>query len=337
MPASRRMWSVLPPRWKARSTPRRGASPTRTPMRASTGNSTRSGASSARSPARSGFRAWLPACRRSATRSRSFRTACPAGAAWRNCVPSWRRSAAACAPARTPASASASTRWAPSSTPCAAARPRASTVGPTRSCTRLDALAEKVDRVHINPVGDLIGRLEDLGATLRRPVVPGEDIASIHAMLHDLAIKLDRIGTGDGPRDEGLDALEQQVLALAQRIDTRDADPAIAGLQRSMSDLLDQVSALRAEAPIEAAAERAARHAVAESMGAADAVRSGCCAPASPICARIRSLPSSGCNRPSRGSTPPWSASSGASAPARARPPRRPAPCARPWPSARTR
>ena len=136
---------------------------------------------------------------------------------------------------------------------------------------RLDALAEKVDRVHINPVGDLIGRLEDLGATLRRPVVPGEDIASIHAMLHDLAIKLDRIGTGDGPRDEGLDALEQQVLALAQRIDTRDADPAIAGLQRSMSDLLDQVSALRAEAPIEAAAERAARHAVAESMGAGDA------------------------------------------------------------------
>lgn len=132
---------------------------------------------------------------------------------------------------------------------------------------RLDALAEQVERVNINPVGDLIGRLEDLGATLRRPVVPGEDIASIHAMLHDLTVKLDRIGTGDGPRDEGLDALEQQVLALAQRIDTRDADPALAGLERTMSDLLGQVSALRAEAPIEAAMERAARNAVAETIG----------------------------------------------------------------------
>ncbi|MFD1282416.1 hypothetical protein ACFQ5C_22335, partial [Methylobacterium goesingense] len=133
---------------------------------------------------------------------------------------------------------------------------------------RLDALSEQVERVHINPVGDLIGRLEDLGATLRRPAPPEEDFASIRTMLHDLTVKLDRVGTGDGPRDEGLDALEQQVLALAQRIDTRDADPALAGLERTMSDLLDQVSALRAEAPIEAAVERAARNAVAESIGA---------------------------------------------------------------------
>jgi localization factor PodJL len=133
---------------------------------------------------------------------------------------------------------------------------------------RLDALSEQVERVRINPVGDLIGRLEDLGATLRRPAAPEEDFASIRSMLHDLTVKLDRVGTGDGPRDEGLDALEQQVLALAQRIDTRDADPALAGLERTMSDLLDQVSALRAEAPIEAAVERAARNAVAESIGA---------------------------------------------------------------------
>ncbi|MCJ2044281.1 hypothetical protein MKK58_07005 [Methylobacterium sp. J-078] len=133
---------------------------------------------------------------------------------------------------------------------------------------RLDVLSEQVERVHINPVGDLIGRLEDLGATLRRPAPPEEDFASIRSMLHDLTVKLDRVGTGEGPRDEGLDALEQQVLALAQRIDTRDADPALAGLERTMSDLLDQVSALRAEAPIEAAVERAARNAVAESIGA---------------------------------------------------------------------
>lgn len=134
---------------------------------------------------------------------------------------------------------------------------------------RIDALSEKVDRVSINPVGDLIGRLEDIGATLRRPALPDENLASIHGMLHELTVKLDRIGTGEGPRDEGLDALEQQVLALAERIDTRDADPALAGLERTMTDLLDQVSALRAEAPMEAAVERAARNAVAETMGAA--------------------------------------------------------------------
>ncbi|WP_156376250.1 SEL1-like repeat protein [Methylobacterium sp. Leaf117] len=134
---------------------------------------------------------------------------------------------------------------------------------------RIDALAETVERVSINPVGDLIGRLEDLGATLRRPAMPDENLASIHGMLHELTVKLDRIGTSEGPRDEGLDALEQQVLALAGRIDTRDADPALAGLQRTMTDLLDQVSALRAEAPIEAAVERAARNAVAETMGSA--------------------------------------------------------------------
>ena len=134
---------------------------------------------------------------------------------------------------------------------------------------RIDALSEKVDRVSINPVGDLIGRLEDIGATLRRPALPDENLASIHGMLHELTVKLDRIGTGEGPRDEGLDALEQQVLALAERIDTRDADPALAGLARTMPDLLDPAAARRAAAPMEAAVERAARNAVAETMGAA--------------------------------------------------------------------
>ncbi|GJE16512.1 tetratricopeptide repeat protein [Methylobacterium marchantiae] len=132
---------------------------------------------------------------------------------------------------------------------------------------RIDALADKVERASVNPVGDLIGRLEDLGETLRRPVVPGGDLASIHGMLHDLAEKLDRVGGSAGPRAEGLDVLEKQVLALASRIDTRDADPALAGLERTMSDLLTQVSALRDEAPIEAAVERATRNAVAESIG----------------------------------------------------------------------
>ena len=151
-----------------------------------------------------------------------------------------------------------------------ALREGASTGGDAQSDAilgRIDALADKVDRVSANPVGDLIGRLENLGETLRHPVVPGGDLASIHGMLHDLAEKLDRVGGSPSPRAEGLDALEKQVLALASRIDTRDADPALAGLERTMSDLLAQVSALRDEAPIEAAVERATRNAVAESIG----------------------------------------------------------------------
>ncbi|MDO9426705.1 MAG: hypothetical protein Q7T93_07710 [Methylobacterium sp.] len=132
---------------------------------------------------------------------------------------------------------------------------------------RIDALSEKVDRVHINPVGDLIERLEGLGASLRRPVVPDGDLAAIHGMLHDLSVKVDRMGTSDTVSAEGLDALEHQVLALAARIDTRDSDPALVGLERTMGDLLAQVSALREEAPL---SERAARHAMAETVGGGD-------------------------------------------------------------------
>ncbi len=106
---------------------------------------------------------------------------------------------------------------------------------------RIDALSEKVDRVGVNPVGDLIGRLEDLGETLRRPALPGGDLATIHAMLHDLVDKVDRVGAG-GSSGEGLDALEKQILALSQRMETRGTDPAIAGLERAMNDLLAQVA-----------------------------------------------------------------------------------------------
>ncbi|KQP32750.1 hypothetical protein ASF27_17245 [Methylobacterium sp. Leaf102] len=122
---------------------------------------------------------------------------------------------------------------------------------------RIDALSAKVDAVHVNPVGDLIERLEGLGATLRRPVLPDGDLAAIHGMLHDLSVKVDRMGTSDTVSAEGLDSLEHQVLALAARIDTRDSDPALAGLERTMGDLLAQVSALREEAPL---IERTGRH-----------------------------------------------------------------------------
>ncbi|GJD50993.1 hypothetical protein OPKNFCMD_3744 [Methylobacterium crusticola] len=139
---------------------------------------------------------------------------------------------------------------------------------------RIDALSAKVDQVTaVNPVGDVMERLEQIGESLRRPPVPGDDLASIHGMLRGLAEKLDRVGQGVG--GDALDGLEKQVLALARRIDTRGSDPALAGLERTMGDLLAQVALLRDEAPLQAAVERAARSAVADTIGAGREGRAG--------------------------------------------------------------
>ncbi|PXW66480.1 tetratricopeptide repeat protein [Methylobacterium sp. B4] len=101
---------------------------------------------------------------------------------------------------------------------------------------RFEALAERIDRAETGPVGELVGRLETLAA------------------------KVDRVSAGGG----GLDALERHVLALADRLDApRGSDPALVRLERSMGDLLAQVSALRDGAHLDAAIERAAREAAA--------------------------------------------------------------------------
>lgn len=129
---------------------------------------------------------------------------------------------------------------------------------------RIDALAHKVEQASHQPVGDLIGRLEGLGESLRGPGLPGGDVASIHTMLNALAEKVERVGSRTAP--EGLDALERQVVSLAGRLDAHSADPTLASLERTMGDLLRQVSALRESAPDEAVLERAARKAVAASL-----------------------------------------------------------------------
>ncbi|MCJ2051390.1 hypothetical protein [Methylobacterium sp. J-070] len=91
------------------------------------------------------------------------------------------------------------------------------------------------------------------------------EMASIHAMLHNLAEKVDQVGSRS--EHEGLDALEKQVVTLAGRLDApHSVDPALAGLERTMGDLLRQVTALREAAPSEAAVERAARNAVAQTL-----------------------------------------------------------------------
>ena len=107
---------------------------------------------------------------------------------------------------------------------------------------RFEALADRMDRVAAHPVGDLMGRLESLGETLRQPPAAPKDFDAIRGMLTTLAEKVDRVSTG-GP---GLDALEQHVVALASRLDApKAADPALARLERTMGELVAQVSTLK--------------------------------------------------------------------------------------------
>ena len=131
---------------------------------------------------------------------------------------------------------------------------------------RIDALADKMEQASHQPMGDLLGRLEGLGESLRGPGLAGGDVASIHTMLNALAEKVERVGSRSAP--DGLDALERQVVSIASRLDARSADPTLASLEQTMGDLLRQVSALRESAPDEAALERAARKAVAASLSA---------------------------------------------------------------------
>ncbi|SDM65121.1 localization factor PodJL [Methylobacterium phyllostachyos] len=129
---------------------------------------------------------------------------------------------------------------------------------------QIETLAEKVDHLCARQ-----GLSEAVDAVAQPQ--PGE-MASIQAMLHTLAEKVDEAGERDG-----LDALEKQVMTLADRLDTpHGGDPALAGLERTMGDLIAQVAALRDAAPSEAVVERAARNAVAQTLsGAGIAADSG--------------------------------------------------------------
>ncbi|SEH34184.1 localization factor PodJL [Methylobacterium sp. 275MFSha3.1] len=128
---------------------------------------------------------------------------------------------------------------------------------PAALAEQIQALAEKVDVLCARD--DWSERTGDVN------VARSGDMASIHAMLRSLAEKVDQVGTRS--EHEGLDALERQVISLAGRLDApHSADPALAGLERTMGDLLRQVTALRESAPSEAVVERAARNAVAQTL-----------------------------------------------------------------------
>ncbi|WP_375461642.1 hypothetical protein [uncultured Enterovirga sp.] len=117
--------------------------------------------------------------------------------------------------------------------------------------------------------------VDEMRAALADPVVrPGQDMARavrdvgqpIEAMLVALVDKLDRVERRVSD-PEALDHLERQIQGLATRIgEGPGRDPVLATLEQSMGDLLHQVATWRDGAV--AAAEHAARTAVAETLGA---------------------------------------------------------------------
>ncbi|CAA2155117.1 Localization factor PodJL [Methylobacterium brachiatum] len=131
------------------------------------------------------------------------------------------------------------------------------TGAPTAIAEQIQTLADKVDGLYTRDQ-----RFDRAGEP---DSAQSNDMASIHAMLRSLADKVDQVGSRS--EHEGLDALEKQVVSLAGRLDApRGGDPALAGLERTMDDLLQQVAALRESAPSEAVVERAARNAVAQTL-----------------------------------------------------------------------
>ncbi|TFZ59602.1 hypothetical protein E4V01_06510 [Methylorubrum sp. Q1] len=103
--------------------------------------------------------------------------------------------------------------------------------------------------------GALLGRFEALAQRLDGAGAVGELIER----LEGVAEKVDRVSAGGS----GLDALESHVLALASRLEApRDTDPAVARLERSMGDLLAQVTALRNGTDLEATVAHAVREAM---------------------------------------------------------------------------
>ncbi|HYF56594.1 MAG TPA: hypothetical protein VEA41_20240, partial [Salinarimonas sp.] len=121
----------------------------------------------------------------------------------------------------------------------AAATP--STVG-----DQIKALADRMDtallaRADTTPIAPLIDRLDRLDESLRRPA---PDLKPLEDMLRGLAARID---AGDrGADHDGLDALERQVAAIAQRLDQPgESDPALSALQRTMGDLMAQLDGMR--------------------------------------------------------------------------------------------
>src|SRR5215207_643982 len=138
---------------------------------------------------------------------------------------------------------------------------------------RIEALSQKLDRLGEKPritfsppaegIDTLVQRLDRLDETLTRGNAP--QLGPIEEMLRTLVDRADQVGRS-GTGVDALDSLEKQISLLARRLERGSSDPALAGLERTMGDLMSQVELMRSGAY--EAADRAAKAAVAETLAA---------------------------------------------------------------------
>jgi localization factor PodJL len=126
---------------------------------------------------------------------------------------------------------------------------RAQPPAPSALFAKLDVMAEKLDALaetrRAEPPLDLDGLLRRLDRIDERLQTPREDerLRPLETMLAGLAARLE-----EAPRDgsDGLEALERQIGEIAARLERdRGADPALAALERSMTELMAQVDGLK--------------------------------------------------------------------------------------------
>lgn len=145
---------------------------------------------------------------------------------------------------------------------------------------RIDALSQKLDRLAEKPritfappsegIETLVQRLDRLDEALSRGSAP--QLGPIEDMLRTLVERVDQ-AERPGAGLDALDSLEKQVAVLARRLELGSSDPALAGLERTMGDLMAQVELMRSGA--HDAAERAAKAAVADTLAALPSAAAG--------------------------------------------------------------
>lgn len=141
---------------------------------------------------------------------------------------------------------------------------------------RLQAQAEEIrdlvgEAVRPQAIEALAGRMDELGRRLDRIDAAlarqaPQAAAPLEAMISQLAEKLDR-AQRPGADERSLDALEQQINRMAERLEAAGSRPPdLGGIERSLADLFAQLRETRADAldAADDAAARAVRDAVAQ-------------------------------------------------------------------------
>lgn len=147
--------------------------------------------------------------------------------------------------------------------------------GSSEVLERVERLSQQIEAMTARGPAALEKQIDKLAARIEslakaQPVItsgsgmPAVNLTPIEDMINDLARKLTEVSRPDAS-STGLEALERQIAALADRLDTRPAVPGPGdGLERTLQDLMRSLGGLRDETA--SAVDKAARAAVADAL-----------------------------------------------------------------------